>query len=409
MGLYLNMAWRNIWRHRRRTLIVVLAVGIGLWMMMWYDGMVAGFKQAIYGNAVQVLGGNIQVHAVGFQEKLEQNPLLPVENDQAVIAEASKLPQVILAARRIVTGGMVTNREGAFSVNIVGIEPEKEAAVCLEAKNVSAGRFLTSQDKDAIFIGKGLASAMNVTAGDRITLTGRDAKKQMRKHTMTVVGVYDLGMSDIEKRSVYLPLADAQYLYNLDGQSSEVAITLKQIGEEGAVIGALKAALPGYEYSDWSTNFPEMTSAIETKSFAMNMFGVIVMAVAGIGVLNMLLMAVYERTREIGLMGALGMKPHQIRWLFVLEGAMIGLVGVVMGIVLGLVINGVLGQVGIDYSKFSGMTSYTALVTGRVYTTLGLENIWWRAPIILLITILFALYPAFRASQREPAEALHYV
>jgi ABC-type lipoprotein release transport system permease subunit len=307
------------------------------------------------------------------------------------------------------TGGMVTNREGAFSVSIVGIEPEKEATVNLVAKNVSGGRFLTSTDQESMFIGKGLAAAMNVSVGDRVTLIGRTASKQMRKHTMTVVGIYDLQMAEIEKLNVYLPLADAQYLYDLDGRSSEVAITLKQIGEEGSVIRSLAGQLPGYEFSDWATNFPELTSALETKSFAMNLFGIIVMAVAGIGVLNMLLMAVYERTREIGILGALGMKPHQIRWLFLLEGAMIGLVGVLMGVALGLAVNGLLGKIGIDYSKYSGITSYTALITGRIYTTLGLENIIWRAPIILLISIIFAVYPAYRASQREPAEALHYV
>lgn len=409
MQLYLNLAWRNIWRHRRRTLIVVLAVGLGLWLMIFYDGMIGGFEQAIYGNAVQVLGGNIQVHASGYQAKLEQTPLLPLENPQAVIEAASAQPQVLLAAQRITTGGMATNREGAFSVGIVGIEPDKEKAVSLEATHVTEGRYLTADDKESVFIGKGLATAMNVAVGDRITLVGRSASKQMRQHAMTIVGIFDLQMSDIEKRTVYISLPEAQYLYGLDGQSTEVAITLKQIGQEAAVMSALKAKLPGYEFSDWETNFPEMTAAIETKSAAMNLFGVIIMAVAGIGILNMMLMAIYERTREIGLMGAMGMKPGQIRWLFLLEGTLIGLVGVAFGVLLGVAVNALVGTVGIDYSKFSGMTSYTALITGRVYTTLGLQNLLWRALTILAISIVFAYYPAYAASQREPAEALHYV
>lgn len=409
MGLYLRLAWRNIWRHRRRTLIVVLAVGLGLWLMMFYDGMVAGFEQAIYGSAVQVLGGNIQVHAPGYTAALEANPLIPLANDQTIVDAAKAQPDVVLAARRIVTSGMATNREGAFSVEIVGIEPDQEQAVSLESKNISQGRYLAPDDQEAVFIGKGLADAMNLTAGDRFTLVGRAANQQMRQHALTVAGIYDLKMSDIEKRTVYLPLSEAQYLYGLDGQSTEVTVTLKQIGQEPAVIAALQKQLPGYEFSTWETNFPEMKTAIETKSGAMNMFGGIIMAVAGIGILNMLLMAVYERTREIGIMGALGVKPRQIQWLFLIEGVMIGLVGVVFGAGLGLLLNGLLGIVGIDYSQFSGLTSYTALISGKVYPTLGLEKIWGRSVIILIISILAAFYPALRASRREPAEALHYV
>ncbi len=131
MRLYLRLAWRNIWRHRRRTLIVVLAIGLTMWLMMFYDGMIAGFEQAIYGNAIKVLGGNIQIHASGYQEKEGQNPLLPLPNDQAAINAALAQPQVVEASRRINTGGLATSREGAFAVIITGIEPEKELPVSL--------------------------------------------------------------------------------------------------------------------------------------------------------------------------------------------------------------------------------------------------------------------------------------
>lgn len=127
MLLYLRLAWRNIWRHRRRTVIVVVAMGLGLAMMMMYDGLMDGFTQAIYGNAIKVLGGNIRVHAAGWAEKADSLPLLPVANDSAVIQAAQSIPNVVAATRRINTGGLATNSEGAFSVTITGIEPEKEA------------------------------------------------------------------------------------------------------------------------------------------------------------------------------------------------------------------------------------------------------------------------------------------
>jgi len=409
MSLYLRLAWRNVWRHRRRTLIVVLAIGMTVGMMMWYDGLIAGFEQSIYANAIKVLGGNIQIHAAGYQAKADQNPLLPLPNGQSVVKAALAQPQVEAASRRINTGGLVTNHKGAFPVSIVGIEPEKELPVNLVAQHVSAGRFLETGDQDLIFIGKGLADAMDVTVEDRITLVGRGAHQQMRSRTMTVAGVFDVGMSDIEKRTVYITLGEAQDLYNLPGQSTEVAISLKKLGEEPAVINALKPGLPGYEMASWQTNFPELQAAIETKGGAMNVFSVIIMFIVGIGILNLLMMAVYERTREIGLLGALGLRPRQISSLFLLEGAMMGLIGVAFGIALGLCINILFRLIGIDFTMFSSITQYMALISGRIYPTLGLEKLAQRTLTVLIISVLASFYPAHEAAQKDPAEALHYV
>jgi ABC-type lipoprotein release transport system permease subunit len=409
MKLYLRLAWRNIWRHRRRTLIIVLAMGMGLALMMMYDGLVAGFDQAIYGNAVRVMGGNIHIHAAGYRAKADQTPLMPLADDQAVVKAARAQPQVLLATRRINTGGLASSREGAFAVGITGIEPENEAEVNLAALHVVSGRFLTADDADAIFIGKGLADAMGVETGDRITLTGKATHEQMRKRTMTVVGIYDLGMPDIEKRTVYISLGEAQALYDLSGQTTEVAIELKKLGQETAVIAALAPALPGYEVESWEANFPELQQALGTKGAVMNIFSVIILMIAGIGILNLLLMAVYERTREIGLLGALGLKPRQIALLFILEGTMMGLVGVVVGAILGLSLNGLLRQVGLDYTAFANTTSYMALIGGRVYPEWGADKLLGRALTVAIIATLAAFIPAREAAQREPAEALHYV
>ena len=148
MNLYLRLAWRNIWRQRRRTVIVVLAMGLGLALMMLYDGTVAGFQQAIYGNAIKILGGNIQIHAAGYDRDPGKSPLLPLPDDQTVVDAARAQSQVVAASRRIKTGGLATSREGAFPVGIVGIEPEQELPVSLTAQNVAAGRFLASPKRE---------------------------------------------------------------------------------------------------------------------------------------------------------------------------------------------------------------------------------------------------------------------
>ncbi|HEY2982390.1 MAG TPA: FtsX-like permease family protein [Anaerolineales bacterium] len=409
MQLYLRLAWRNIWRHRRRTVIIVLAMGLSLAFMMFYDGLLDGFNEAIAGNAVRVLGGNIQVHAAGYREKVDTNPLLPLDDDAAVVQAALSQPDVIAAARRIQTGGLISNHEGAYSVSIIGIEPDVEAPVSLIAAHIVEGRYLESNDQDVILIGMGLSEALSIRVGDRVTLVGSDSHKQNRQRSMTVIGIYDVGLPTVEKGTLYISLREAQTLFNLPGQSTEVQITLKKIGPESAVVSALTSALPGYEVESWDKNYPELANAISRKGIVMDIFSVVIVVIAGIGILNLLLMAVYERTREIGLLGAMGLKPRQIATIFILEGTLIGVVGVLAGVAMGLAINLSLGQVGMDYSQFAGVTEYMALISGRIYPTLGMSRLAERASVVLVVAMLAAVIPALIAARREPSEALHHV
>jgi ABC-type lipoprotein release transport system permease subunit len=248
-----------------------------------------------------------------------------------------------------------------------------------------------------------------VKVGDRITMVGSSQHEQMRQRTMTVVGIFDLGLTDMEKQDVYISLGEAQTLYGVNG-STEVAIFLSKLGQESSVINAMRPALPGgYEIESFQANYPELASTINTKTGVMNVFSVIIIAIAGVGILNLLLMAVYERTREIGVLGAMGLKPNQISLLFILEGTMIGLVGAAAGIVLGLALNGYLMKVGIDFGDLSGFANYAALMQSRVYPTWGIEMLPMRVSMIVIISALAALIPAAEAGRREPAEALHFV
>lgn len=409
MGLFLKLAWRNIWRHRRRTVIIVLAMGLSMGLMIWYDGMMEGFNQAIYGNAIRVLGGNIQIHAAGYRDRVDSNPLLPLSDDTAVVNAALAQPGVISATRRISTGGLLTNREGAFPVSIIGIEPEAEADVSLIEDHIAGGRWLQGSDQDMILIGRGLADVMDLQVGDRITMVGSDVHKQNRQATMTVAGIYDIGLESIEKRMAYISLAEAQDLFGLRGQSTEVVVNLEKIGPEARIVAALTPLLTDAEVESYEKNYPELETAINSKGSVMTIFGIIIVVIAGIGILNLLLMAIYERTREIGLMGALGLKPREIALTFILEGTLIGVVGAAFGVIVGLVINLSLGRVGLDFASYASITEYMALISGRVYPTPGMDNVLPRILTVVIISTLSAIIPAVEASHREPAAALHHV
>ncbi len=409
MGKSFKMAWRNMWRNWRRTAIALTAIVLGLILLLFLNGMIQGSDQGIYGNAVRLYGGNIQVHAPGYRVKANRMPLLPLADPAAVVAAAQAQPQVVAANRRITTGGLVSTRAGSYPVKIIAVEPSGEGPHSLQAENITAGRYLLADDGDAVLIGQGLADQLGVTVGDRVTVTGRSKQETMRQRTMTVVGIYNLGMAEAEKGMVFINLPEAQTLYNLRDQVTEVAITLQQVGQEATVIPALTAALPGNEVDSWTTLHPEVEETLAMKGSFTTILGLIVLMIASIGVLNLMLMAVFERTREMGVLSALGMKGRQIMWLFLLEGALIGLVGAIIGCTIGYGIVLFLGQVGIDFGFVSNMGELTALMGSRLYPAVKPISVLFAGVAVTIIAALASLYPAWQASRKEPAAALHHI
>jgi ABC-type lipoprotein release transport system permease subunit len=409
MGKFIKMAWRNMWRNWRRTAIALVAIVLGLILLLFMDSLIKGSDQAIFGNAVRLYGGNVQVHAAGFREKANRNPMLPLADPGAVVQAALAQPHVVAAAQRINTAGIVGSQDGAYPVAIVGIEPAVEAPISLYAENVAQGRFLQEGEEDSLLIGQGLADLLQVGLGDRVTLLGRSKNETMRQRTMTIVGIYDLGMADAEKGMVFVTLAEAQALYNLRDQVTEVAVSLEAVGQEEETVTALGAALPGYEIDSWQTLRPEIRQTLETKLAFTSFLGIVVIMIASIGILNLMLMAVFERTREMGVLAALGMKTRQVMGLFLLEGTLIGVVGAAIGCALSAALVGWVGTVGIDFSFASGMGEITALMGSRLYPTISAATIVGRGIIVAIIAALASFYPAWQASRKEPSESLHYV
>lgn len=204
MDKFIKMAWRNMWRNWRRTAIALVAIVLGLILLLFFDGFIKGSDQAIFGNMVRLYGGNIQVHASGFREKMNRFPLIPLENPEAVVQAAQAQPQVVAAAKRINTAGLVSSNQGSYPAVITGVEPAIEAPLSIQAENISQGRFLLEGDGDAIVIGKGLADLLDVSVGDRVRLLGRRKGETMRQRTMIIVGIYNLGLAGAEKGTAFI-------------------------------------------------------------------------------------------------------------------------------------------------------------------------------------------------------------
>jgi ABC-type lipoprotein release transport system permease subunit len=405
-----KLAWRNIWRNWRRTGIATIAIVLGLLLLVFMDGLYGGYDEAVFANAVRLYGGNLQIHAPGFRDRVHRLPLLPLEDADQVVQTVMQHPDVLLASKRIRTSGMINEGGEIYPVTITGLEPSVEAPFSLIAENIVAGRFLDDDDEDMILMGVGMAEELGVGVGDRITLSGKSKNESLRQRTMTIAGLFSLGLPDAEKGLVFVSLAEAGSLFNLRDQATEVAISLYTVGIEDQVISELRPALPDYEVDSWLTLNPEFAQVMDLSVAATTFFGFIVVSMACIGILNIMLMAVYERTREMGVLAALGMKGRQVMWLFLLEGAMIGTVGAVGGCALGwLAMLAFNMSGGYDMSSFTSAGEIYALMGDAFYATIDPVSIIQMGVILIVMAVLASLIPAWQASQKEPAESLHYV
>ena len=410
---YIKMAWRNMWRNWRRTLIASVAIVLSMILLIFFQAFMDGMDQAIYGNTVRLYGGNVLIHAPGYRDISTRLPLLPVADADAVLAAAKNEPNVLAASKRINTAGLISNRDASQAVNITAIQPAIEAPISLAADNIVNGRFLLPEDGEEIVIGQALADHLNVTVGDRVSLLGRRKNESMRQRTMTVVGIFDLGLGDAEKGLVFMNLPAAQTLYNLRGEVTEIAIILEEIGQEDVLIDTLAPKFPNHEVDSIYTLRPEFADALATDRLFGILFGGILLLMGGIGILNLMLMAVFERTREMGVLAAMGMKGRQIMSLFVLEGSFIGLIGAIIGCFFSWLLIMWFGQKGIDFSMYTeeleGAGEIYALMGTVLYPAISFSVIIIYGFAAIAIAALASLIPAWQASRHEPAESLHYV
>jgi len=243
-------------------------------------------------------------------------------------------------------------------------------------------------------------------------------------HEYTIIGVLEAkGESFGQSRDnlALVPITRTQQIYrgdrdrniNIAVQAPSRELYDETVEHVTGIMRVIRKVGPGEEnnfeiYSNESL-ISQVNNFTKYFKYGAGFISFIALLAAGVGIMNIMLVSVTERTREIGMLGAMGMRPTQISLLFILEGVMIGLVGVAAGIVLGLAINGLLMKVGLDFSAYSTITSYMALIKNKIYPTWGTEKLVMRASVVAIISALAALIPAIEAGRREPAEALHYV
>ena len=399
---YFKLAYRNLGRHRRRSLLSALALALGTALLMFIAAFFQGEMRSSMETTLKLNTGHLQVRDEDYDpDKLSVAWEYLIENPDQAAAQIESLDPVLAATPRLLASGIVSVRDESAGVQIMGIVPESEANAPYRDGIVS-GEFITADDREGIIIGLPLAESLGLSAGDSINLLVNTSDGDVDEQQFTVRGIFTTGTSAWDKGVVFLPLAKAQAFARAENHASMIFILLKDRERADEVAAAIQGE--GVVVKTW-TQMNELLVLVEDFSNAyLAVINLIVLGVTATVIVNTLLMSVFERTREIGILSAIGMKGRQVIALFLAEASLLAFGGIGAGALAGWALSAYFGKVGVYFGDLG--IGEQMLLEDRIYTYLTLDSAVSLIVTAFLVTVLASLYPARMASRMEPVEAL---
>ena len=402
----LRIAFRNVLRNRRRSIITFSAVFLALGIMVSLRGFLNGMQENIRQSVVFGQTGALQVHRKGFLKSVNTSSLdLSLPTDE-VIGKVLAVPGVKAATARITFGGMANANDTSAVALFWAIDPQREIVVCpRRLEMISEGRPLTATGPASGVFTPELSASLGIKMGEKATLLTNDRDGVMNALEVDFVGLYGQpGLPLPEKKIGYVTLAFAQELLRMEGRATEIAVAIHRFDDADKLKPQLQTALgPEYEVSTWHDVAPYIDDAIASQNFVLNLIAAIFLFVALLGIANTMLMSVLERTREIGTMMSVGVRRRQILSLFLLEAALLGLAGGILGSAAGSTFVLYYGAKGIVL-RFPGL-----LAPLHIYPVISFGYIVFVLVLAAGGAALAALWPSVRASRMRPVEALSSV
>jgi len=404
--MYLKLAWRNIWRNPRRTIVILVAVIIGVWSMVLLGALMRGIAVGMVKNGIATLTGHIQIQHKGYRD----DPAIEnsIADPQVVEKTLNKLlPPGSHWSTRVRVNAIVNNARHSSGVTLVGIDPLAEAKVSFIGTAVSRGRYLELNDFDGIVVGEALLEKFETKIGHKLVLMSQDTNQEIASRAFHIKGVFGAEMESTEKQFVFVTRGAAQKMLKLGNGISEISILLPEDVESLKVYSQLKSALPPdkFEIHHWQDLLPFQTAYLRILDGFMWFWFLIVFVAMGFGIVNTALMAVFERMREFGLMKALGMKPWWILREVLLEAFLILICGIFIGNCLGFLSIFAIAGSGIDLSALAAGAEYAGM-SRIIYPAVAIRDVMVANLTVLLLGLLVSLYPAIKASRFTPVEAL---
>ncbi|HET9590503.1 MAG TPA: ABC transporter permease [Anaerolineales bacterium] len=399
---YFKMAYRNLGRHRRRSVLSGLALGLGTALLMFIAAFFQGEMRSSMETTLRLNSGHIQVRDADYDpDKLSVAWEYLIENPEQVAAQIETLEQVQTATPRLLASGIISVRDDSSGVEIMGIVPDSSAND--PYRQLVSGQFIAAEDREGILIGYPLAQSLGLNVGDQLTLLVNTSEGSVDEQQFTVRGIFTTGTTAYDKGIVFLPLEKAQAFSGARNHASLIFILLKDREQADLVAAAIPSQ--SFQVKTWE-ELNELLVLINDFSNAyLTFINLIVLGVTATVIVNTLLMSVFERTREIGILSSIGMKGRQIITLFLTEASLLALGGITFGALAGWALASYFGKVGIYFGDLG--ISGDMLLQDRIYPYLTLEAAVNLIITAFIVTLLASLYPARIASRMEPVEALH--
>jgi ABC-type lipoprotein release transport system permease subunit len=397
-----KLAYRNIGRNKTRSLLSALAVGIGMALLLLMVSVLEGEMTGALQNTIRLQSGHLQIRPASYDENKISLKWEELIADPDRVAEQIKtLPQVTVATPRLNASAILTVSNESKGVQILGIEPDSAANQPFR-DGILSGEFIKADDREGILIGNILAEKLNLKVNDKVNLLVTTSNGDVNEQPFTVRGIFTTRTPGYDESTIFMPLAKAQAITATENHASSIFVLLQNSEEAEAVAQALQSnnlkILTWREQNQFVVQFEDYANAFFIVLY------LIVLGITATVVTNTLVMAVFERTREIGILAAIGMKGSGIMAQFLAEAALLATGGVIGGLIIGGAAVAYFTVYGIYIGDY-GITG--VLFEDRIYAHLTLANTINLAIVTYIITLIASLYPARLAARLEPVEALH--
>ncbi len=398
-----TMAWRNLWRNYRRTLIMLLAICLGVWAMIFMTALLRGMVDDMVRQGIDALPGHVQIHATAYRDDPSVTHRLPAP-DKALL-DVLDSEQVSAWTSRIKVPAMISSEYENRGVSLLGVDPEGELALGFDPDDVLEGRFLDGSDDRGIVIGRKLMQRLETRLGKRVVVMSQDPENDIAERGFRIVGVFRAELESREESVVYAGRDVVQAMLGVGTDISEIAVRgYDYRALEVLTLSLRNAVAVDREVLSWQELDPYLATMMRVMNGFVLVWMVVIFLALSFGLVNTLMMAIFERVREIGLMRALGMRPSAIVYQILVESLMLLGLGLLAGnlLAIGTII---LLQDGIDISAVSeGMEMMGA--SSMLYPLLQWPDLLLANTVVVVLGITTSLLPAWRAAQYRPVEAL---
>ncbi|HEU4383990.1 MAG TPA: FtsX-like permease family protein [Anaeromyxobacteraceae bacterium] len=400
------IAWRNLWRNGRRTGLALGAIGLSVTLVLLYDSVLRAYGEWMVETVTGPMLGHAQVHAVGWRKDRSMDRTLG--DVSATLAALRRDPEVAGATARVYAPALAALGEEGFGVVVVGLDPAAEA----RPMGLLAGAREPPAAK-RVLMGRPLAETMGARVGDELAIVGQGADGSLANDLYQVAGLVNTPVDFVNRQGVLMDLGEAQLLFAMPGEAHEIVVYGRD-PDRAARLAARLASLPelaGGEVLDWRTLSPEMVALIRIVDVVWVFVLVLVFVAAAAGVANTMLMATWERTRELGMLLALGAGPGRIVRLVLWESVALGLTGALLGTALGVGLVALTHRTGVDYAALTGGGPSELSFGGlrwsmRLYPTLDAVDVLRTVAAVVITSLLASAWPATRAARLQPTQTL---